>query len=97
MECILEGHTYSLKNYVCDVQIIEFMEKEKGEITQDGVTNEEVLEMLIARMQYLNKTLPCRENSIVITKLEEALMWLNILKKSTVGTAGSHAQGEAVL
>ena len=24
----------------------------------------------------LNKTFPCRENSIVITKLEEALLWL---------------------
>ena len=77
MECILEGHAYSLKNYVCDVQIIEFMKKEKGEVTHDGTTNEEVLNMLISRMQYLNKTLPCRENSIVITKLEEALMWLN--------------------
>ena len=42
----------------------------------DGTTNEEVLEMLIDRMQYLQKMFPCRENAIVITKLEESLMCL---------------------
>lgn len=43
----------------------------------DGTTNEEVLEMLIDRMNYLQGKFPCRENAIVITKLEESLMWLN--------------------
>lgn len=43
----------------------------------DGTTNEEVLAMLIDRMNYLQKLCPCRENAIVITKLEESLMWLN--------------------
>lgn len=43
----------------------------------DGTTNEEVLEMLIDRMQSLQDEFPCRENAIVITKLEESLMWLN--------------------
>ena len=43
----------------------------------DGTTNEEVLAMLIDRMYYLNNKIRCKENSIVITKLEEALMWLN--------------------
>ncbi len=43
----------------------------------DGTTNEEVLEMLIDRMNYLQSKFPCRENALVITKLEESLMWLN--------------------
>ena len=43
----------------------------------DGTTNEEVLEVLINRMQYLQSKFPCRENAIVITNLEESLMWLN--------------------
>ena len=43
----------------------------------DGTTNEAVLEMLINRMQFLQSKMACRENAIVITKLEESLMWLN--------------------
>jgi hypothetical protein len=43
----------------------------------DGTTNEEVIGMLIDRMGFLQKLHSCRENAIVITKLEEALMWLN--------------------
>ncbi len=43
----------------------------------DGITNEDLLEVLINRMQYLQSKFPCRENAIVITNLEESLMWLN--------------------
>jgi hypothetical protein len=48
----------------------------------DGVTNEEVLRVLIHRLTFLNEKwlggkFRCRENSLAITKLEEALMWLN--------------------
>lgn len=44
---------------------------------QNGTTNEEVLSVVINRIIKINKVVPCRENSIAITKLEEALMWLN--------------------
>lgn len=43
----------------------------------DGTTNEELLEVLIDRMYYLQNKFPCRENAIVIKNLEESLMWLN--------------------
>jgi len=33
--------------------------------------------MLIDRMQFLQELVSCRENAIAITKMEEALMWLN--------------------
>ena len=42
-----------------------------------GLTNELVIEGLIVRLRSLNDQLACRENSLAITKLEEALMWLN--------------------
>ncbi len=43
----------------------------------DGTTNEDVLDMLIDRMNYLQSKFPCRENALAITNMEQALMWLN--------------------
>lgn len=72
-------------------QVLQFIEKEPlfqggtGEATvptgalrtvNDGTTNEEVLAMLIDRLQNLQNKFPCRESAIVITNLEESLMWL---------------------
>lgn len=47
------------------------------ETVNDGTTNEELLEVLIDRLIFLGARLPSRENSIAVTKLQEALMWLN--------------------
>ena len=80
-----EGHVYVLANYSGGVspldnttaQQLSFMKKVNGAIVEEGTTNEEVLKMMIHRMNYLQGKFPCRENAIVITKLEECLMWLN--------------------
>jgi len=58
----------------------------------NGTTNEEVLKMLINRMYYLQGKFPCRENSIVITKLEESLMWLDkrTEDRKSRGVEGKH-------
>ncbi len=87
MKVLVEGHSYNLSNFEnkeVGGQRLDFINKKpKHEgstelITVfDGTTNEEVLEVLIDRMQYLQSKFPCRENSIVITNLEESLMWLN--------------------
>lgn len=87
MNIIREGHCYELEyfeNKDAVGQTLSFIEKypkEEGStelVTAfDGTTNEEVLAVLIDRMQYLQKKFPCRENAIVITNLEESLMWLN--------------------
>ena len=47
--------------------------------TQDsnGATPEDLIAVTIGRLDKLNGELPCRETSLAITKLEEALMWLN--------------------
>lgn len=86
MKVLKAGHLYELTNFENkeQSQVIGFIDKEpsSGDPTvlttvADGTTNEEVLEMLIDRMQYLQTAFPCRENALVITKLEESLMWLN--------------------
>ena len=60
----------------------------------DGTTNEEVLEMLINRMNYLNNKFPCRENSIAITHLDTALLWL---EKRTRDRIKRDVEGKAIL
>lgn len=86
MKNLVEGHLYELENFEnksAKGQILQFIQKEpiaggNGELLTiaDGTTNEDLLEMLIDRMKYLQAKFPCRENAIVITKLEESLMWL---------------------
>lgn len=83
MKVIMEGHLYGLESMegTMSDQTIQFIEKAqidgKFERLSDGTTNEEVLAMLINRLQFLQAKAACRENAIVITKLEESLMWLN--------------------
>ena len=86
MKNLVAGHTYELSNFENKDekgQVLQFIHKEpiKEGSTElitvsDGTTNEEVLEALINRMNFLNGKFPCRENSIVITHLETALLWL---------------------
>lgn len=88
MKIMTAGHKYELENFERNSselnQVIQFIEKEpvsEGSMllktVNDGTTNEDVLAVLINRMEYLQDKAPCRENAIVIAKLEEALMWLN--------------------
>ena len=87
MKVLTPGHKYTLSNFEnksADGQTLQFIEKIPSSETStklitvnDGTTNEEVIEMLIDRLQYLNQKFPCRENSIALTKLDEALLWLN--------------------
>ena len=80
----IAGHTYEMSNFENkdnEGQTLQFIHKEPNENNElitisDGTTNEEVLEVLIDRMNYLQNKFPCRENALVITKLEESLMWL---------------------
>ena len=86
MKVKVEGHTYELSNFEnkdAEGQTLQFIHKEpiapshpELKTISDGTTNEEVLAVLIDRMNFLNSKFPCRENSIVITHLETALLWL---------------------
>lgn len=101
MIVLTKGHSYKLAFFEDNkrFQTIDFINKiQSGKdkttlvTVHDGTTNEEVLSMLIDRMQYLQSKFPCRENEIVITKLEESLMWINKRTKDRVkrGVEGKH-------
>lgn len=85
MKVITEGHKYELDSFEGGTpQTIQFIEKvpvaegsTELKTVNDGTTNEEVLNVLLDRLNVLNKKFPCRENSIAITNLEQGLMWLN--------------------
>lgn len=41
----------------------------------NGVQIDDVLKVCLARLKMLNKSFPCRENSLSITRIQEAIMW----------------------
>ena len=52
---------------------------QNGAIKENGVNGcqvDTIIETATRIIKGLNKKFPCRENSLAITKLEEALMWL---------------------
>jgi len=98
MKVLVEGHKYKLESFEGgEPQILQFIHKEPDEknpgrfrTVSDGTTNEEVLRVLIDRMKRLQEKCACRENAIVITKLEESLMWL---EKRTANRVARNVEG----
>ena len=102
MKVLVDGHRYELNNFESTepTQVLQFIHKDLDPVQStpgklitisDGTTNEEVLGVLIDRMQFLQSKFPCRENAIVITKLEESLMWLN---KRTADRVSRNVEGK---
>jgi hypothetical protein len=58
------------------IQGIKFQDGPVPENGVNGLTNEVLLAIIAHRIDQLNKEIPCRENSIAITKVQEALFWL---------------------
>ncbi len=59
--------------------------------TLEGKTNEDLLAMVICRLEHFQKSeFACRENAIAITKLEESLLWL---RKRTMGRENRGVEG----
>jgi len=57
---------------------------QRGPIKEHGVNGCQIDDMItfaVGTLQTFNKKFPCRENSIAITKLEEALHWLDARKR----------------
>lgn len=60
------------------VILIRWQDGIVGPDGQNGAFVEDVIEAARQRIQFFNSTkFRCRENSLAITKLEEALMWLD--------------------
>ena len=72
---------------------IHFQEGPIKECGVNGVNNEDLINMVICRLEHFQQSdFRCRENACAITKLEEALMWLR--KRTTArekrGVEGTH-------
>lgn len=102
MKNLVPGHRYELENFEekdQKGQMLQFIHKEPNEngdlvTVSDGTTNEDLLSALIDRMSFLQSMFPCKENACCITKLEEALMWL---EKRTRDREKRGVEGKQVL
>lgn len=105
MEVIVAGHKYRVPNFENkdqEGQIIQFIHKEPKEAGSteletiaDGCTNEDLLEVIIDRLLFLQSKFPCKENACAITHLQEGKMWLeertrNRLVKKVEGKNEAH-------
>lgn len=57
---------------------------QRGPIKEVGVNGcqiDDLITFALGTIQTFNKKFPCRENSLAITKLEEALHWLDARKR----------------
>lgn len=107
MKILTAGHKYELANFEAKDkpgQTIQFIEKmplpanaegAPGTLVtvNDGTTNEEVLAVLIDRLNSMQVKFPCRENAIVITHLETGLLWL---EKRTADRKARGVEGKAL-
>lgn len=77
-----------------DGKVLEKIHFQEGPIKEcgvNGVCNEDLLIMVIRRLEGLqNSEFKCRENACAITKLEEALLWL---RKRTMGRENRGVEG----
>lgn len=108
MKTLTPGHKYELENFEDKAkpgQVLQFIEKmmlpappsavsasDVLTTINDGTTNEEVLMVLIDRLNSLQAKFPCRENAIVITHLETGLLWLEkrTADRKARGVEGKH-------
>lgn len=59
-------------------QVLEFQEGPIKEVGVNGITNEALLAIVIDRMEYFQGgDFRCRENALALTKLQEAMHWLD--------------------
>jgi hypothetical protein len=103
MRIITPGHFYELSNFEHPGkagQTLQFIEKTPDQIIprqlntlHDGTTNEEVLAVLIDRLNHMHAKFPCRENAVAITHIETALLWLN---HRTANRKARNVEGKAI-
>lgn len=73
---------------VCKVDFQEGPIKENG---VNGANNEDLISMVICRLEHFQKSeYACRENALAITRLEEGLLWL---RKRTMGREQRGVEG----
>ena len=103
MKPVIEGHRYELENFEAKDQpgqTLQFIQKTpvtegsaELKTVSDGTTNEEVLKVLIDRMNSMQAKFPCRENAIATTHMETALLWL---EKRTADRKARGVEGKRI-
>ena len=74
---------------------VQFQKGPIKEVGVNGVMNEDLIAMVIDRLQSFQESdYKCRENAVAITKLEEALMWL---RKRTQDREDRGVEGTSVI
>ena len=86
----VEGHLYQVLIGPKALSL-EFQNGPVKEAGVNGLTDEALLAVLTHRIGVLNKKFPCRENSLAITKIEEASLWLG---KRTADRIARGVEGE---
>lgn len=104
MKVLRPGHRYELAFFEKKEdagQVLQFIEKTpvaegstEFRTVHDGTTNEEVLEVVLDRLETMNAKLPSRETSLAITHVETALMWCQrrTAKRQKRGVEGTMAK-----
>lgn len=76
-QCGNASHVYIISINSIREQAINFQHGAVKEVGVNGISDEALIAVLIDRLEGFNSgNFRCRQNSIAITKLEEALMWL---------------------
>jgi len=108
MKCLDDCHTYEMDTFLNEGMhpgeyhqafkaFLGFYEMREDGTKIDGVTNEEVLRVLIHRLKFLNEEwqngkFHCVENEMAILSLKKALDWLEerTEKRISKGVEGTH-------
>ena len=91
------NHEYSVSTTQEPSDILQVVKFQKGAIKENrvnGVMNEDLIAMVIDRLQgFQDGDYKCRENAIALTKLEEALLWL---RKRTMDRERRGVEGTSI-
>lgn len=91
-------HHFQVRPAEGSLQILAEIDFQEGPIKENGVNgvcNEDLIAMVITRLEHFNQSeFRCRENAVAITKLEESLLWL---RKRTMGRESRGVEGTHVV
>lgn len=75
IELVKADNFYIRINHETNTIVYQLQNKPVREVGVNGCQVETIIESALLMVQGLNKKYPCRENALIATKLEEALLW----------------------
>ena len=91
---VIKAEEETSEEHKCENLVLAEIHFQEGPIKEcgvNGVCNEDLLVMVIRRLEgFQNSEFKCRENACAITKIEEALLWL---RKRTMGRENRGVEG----